>query len=202
MSRVCLFSSRKCGARAQAGSVPCCSLIVKGKEDPRAGAKMLYEEFQKVKESARPSARLDLDTAHIFCQWQCCLQMGMYLNQLLSTPLPEPDLTRLYSGSLVHGLCQSLASTSVESLLSMCPEVKQLYEHLFNATRSYAPAELFLPKGKSNSKKGGQKKKITGRSKNRVGTTSDTRNWYEGSNRFGLLMTENLEEHIEASELE
>uniref|UniRef100_A0A8C6QF68 Asteroid homolog 1 n=1 Tax=Nannospalax galili TaxID=1026970 RepID=A0A8C6QF68_NANGA len=167
-----------------------------GKEDPRAGAKMLYEEFQKVKESARPSARLDLDTAHIFCQWQCCLQMGMYLNQLLSTPLPEPDLTRLYSGSLVHGLCQSLASTSVESLLSMCPEVKQLYEHLFNATRSYAPAELFLPKGKSNSKKGGQKKKIT------VGTTSDTRNWYEGSNRFGLLMTENLEEHIEASELE
>lgn len=58
------------------------------------GAKMLYEEFQRMKEQTRPGARLDLDTAHIFCQWQCCLQMGMYLNQLLSSPLPEPDLTR------------------------------------------------------------------------------------------------------------
>ncbi|XP_076986224.1 single-strand DNA endonuclease ASTE1 isoform X2 [Tamandua tetradactyla] len=58
------------------------------------GAKMLYEEFHRVKEQTRPNTRLDLDTAHIFCQWQCCLQMGLYLNQLLSTPLPEPDLTR------------------------------------------------------------------------------------------------------------
>ncbi|XP_025738120.1 single-strand DNA endonuclease ASTE1 isoform X3 [Callorhinus ursinus] len=174
------------------------------KEDLREdGARMLYEEFQRVKEQTRPGTRLDLDTAHIFCQWQCCLQMGMYLNQLLSTPLPEPDLTRLYSGSLVHGLCQQLlTSTSVESLLSMCPEAKQLYEHLFNATRSYAPAELFLPKGKSNSKKRRQKKHSTSWSKNRVGTTSDTRCLYEGSNRFGLLMVENLEEQIEVSELE
>uniref|UniRef100_A0A452USY2 Asteroid homolog 1 n=1 Tax=Ursus maritimus TaxID=29073 RepID=A0A452USY2_URSMA len=167
------------------------------------GARMLYEEFQRVKEQTRPGTRLDLDTAHIFCQWQCCLQMGMYLNQLLSTPLPEPDLTRLYSGSLVHGLCrQLLTSASVESLLRMCPEAKQLYDHLFNATRSYAPAELFLPKGKSNSKKRRQKKHGTSWSKNRVGTTSDARCWYEGSNRFGLLMVENLEEQIEVSEFE
>uniref|UniRef100_A0ABI7ZHF8 XPG N-terminal domain-containing protein n=1 Tax=Felis catus TaxID=9685 RepID=A0ABI7ZHF8_FELCA len=174
------------------------------KEDLREdGARMLYEEFQRVKEQTRPGTRLDLDTAHIFCQWQCCLQMGMYLNQLLSAPLPEPDLTRLYSGSLVHGLCrQLLTSTSVESLLSVCPEAKQLYEHLFNATRSYASAELFLPKGKSNSKKKRQKKQGTSWSKNRVGTTSDTKCWYEGSNRFGLLTVENLEEHIELSELE
>ncbi|XP_046956094.1 protein asteroid homolog 1 isoform X2 [Lynx rufus] len=174
------------------------------KEDLREdGARMLYEEFQRVKEQTRPGTRLDLDTAHIFCQWQCCLQMGMYLNQLLSAPLPEPDLTRLYSGSLVHGLCrQLLTSTSVESLLNMCPEAKQLYEHLFNATRSYASAELFLPKGKSNSKKKRQKKQGTSWSKNRVGTTSDTKCWYEGSNRFGLLTVENLEEHIELSELE
>nr|KAF6473220.1 asteroid-like protein 1 [Rousettus aegyptiacus] len=167
------------------------------------GAKMLYEEFQRMKEQTRPGTRLDLDTAHIFCQWQCCLQMGMYLNQLLSSPLPEPDLTRLYSGSLMHGLCQRLlTSTSVESLLSMCPEAKQLYEHLFSATKSYAPAELFLPKSKSNSKKRRQKKQGSSRSKNRVGTVSDTRCWYELNNRFGLLMVENMEEHTEASELE
>lgn len=66
-----------------------------GEEDPRAaGAKVLYEALQRVKAPMQPGARLDLDTAHVFCQWQCCLQMGLYLNQLLSTPLPEPDLTQ------------------------------------------------------------------------------------------------------------
>ncbi|XP_041533346.1 protein asteroid homolog 1 isoform X2 [Microtus oregoni] len=175
-----------------------------GEEDPQAGgAKVLYEELQRVKAPMQPGARLDLDTAHVFCQWQCCLQMGLYLNQLLCTPLPEPDLTQLYSGSLVHGLCQQLlASTSAESFLSMCPEAKQLYEHLFNATKSYAPAELFVPKTQSNSKKRRQKKKVASQSKNKVVTTSDSRHWYDRSNRFGLLMVESLEEHLETSELE
>lgn len=182
----------------------CFLLIVKGEEGPRAGgAKTLSEEFQRVKTATRPGARLDLDTAHVFCQWQSCLQMGLYLNQLLSTPLPEPDLTQLYSGSLVHGLCQQLlASTSAESLLNMCPEAKQLYEHLFNATRSYAPAELFLPKTQSNSKKRRQKKKAGSQSKSQVVTTSNTRHWGDRSNRFGLLMVESLEEPVETSELE
>ncbi|XP_057400861.1 protein asteroid homolog 1 isoform X2 [Balaenoptera acutorostrata] len=163
------------------------------------GAEMLYEELQRVK--AQPGPRLDLDTAHVFCQWQCCLQMGLYLNQLLSVPLPEPDLTRLYSGSLVHGLCrQLLTSASVESLLHVCPEAQQLYEHMFSATRSCAPAELGLPKGKS--KKRRQKKRGTPRSENRVGTTLNARSWHEGGNRFELLMVGTLEEHMEAPELE
>lgn len=70
------------------------SFLCLEKEDLREdGAKRLCEEFQRVKEQTRPGTRLDLDTAHIFCQWQSCLQMGVYLNQLLSSPLPEPDLT-------------------------------------------------------------------------------------------------------------
>ncbi|XP_059867460.1 single-strand DNA endonuclease ASTE1 isoform X2 [Delphinus delphis] len=163
------------------------------------GAEMLYEELQRVK--AQPGLRLDLDTAHVFCQWQCCLQMGLYLNQLLSTPLPEPDLTRLYSGSLVHGLCQQLlTSASAESLLHVCPEAQQLYEHMFSATRSCAPAELVLPKGKS--KKRRQKKRRTPWSENRVGTTLNARSWHEGGSRFELLMVGTLEEHMEAAELE
>lgn len=168
-------------------------------EDPRrGGAKMLYEELQQVKAAMRPGPRLDLDTAHVFCQWQSCLQMGLYLNQLLSTPLPEPNLTWLYNGSLVHRLCQQLlASCSAESLLSICPEARQLYEHLFSATRSYAPAELFLPKATSKSKKRRQKKKIAS-----LGTTSDTKHWYDRSNRFSLLVLESSEEHVENAELE
>lgn len=54
--------------------------------------KVVYDQFLKWKEKSQ-KGMLDLDTAHIFCQWQCCLQMGLYLNQLLSTPLLEPDLT-------------------------------------------------------------------------------------------------------------
>lgn len=162
---------------------------------------MLYEELQRVK-AQPPGQGLDLDAAHVFCQWQSCLQMGLYLNQLLSSPLPEPDLPRLYSGRLVHGLCrQLLTAASVESLLSACPEAQQLYEQLFNAMRSYAPAELFLPKGKSTSKKKRQKKQGNSLSKNRVGTALDARGWHERSNRFGPLMVGTLEEHTDGSEL-
>uniref|UniRef100_A0A8D1NVJ0 XPG N-terminal domain-containing protein n=1 Tax=Sus scrofa TaxID=9823 RepID=A0A8D1NVJ0_PIG len=165
------------------------------------GAKMLYEELQRVK-AQPPGQGLDLDAAHVFCQWQSCLQMGLYLNQLLSSPLPEPDLPRLYSGRLVHGLCrQLLTAASVESLLGACPEAQQLYEQLFNAMRSYAPAELFLPKGKSTSKKKRQKKQGNSLSKNRVGTALDARGWHERSNRFGPLMVGALEEHTDGLEL-
>ncbi|XP_066889898.1 protein asteroid homolog 1 isoform X2 [Kogia breviceps] len=166
-----------------------------------SGAEMLYEELQRVK--AQPGLRLDLDTAHVFCQWQCCLQMGLYLNQLLSMPLPEPDLTRLYSGSLVHGLCrQLLTSASVESLLHVCPEAQQLYERMFSATRSCAPAELVLPKGKSKKRRQKKRGTRTPWSENRVGTTLNARSWHEGGNRFELLMVGTLEEHMEAPELE
>ncbi|XP_004692365.1 PREDICTED: protein asteroid homolog 1 [Condylura cristata] len=173
------------------------------KEELQKGrARKLYEELQRVKQQARPGTRLDLDTAHVFCQWQSCLQMGLYLNQLLFSPFPEPDLTHLYSGSVVHGLSrQLLASPSAESLLSKCPEAQHLYQLLFSATKSHAPAELFLPRGKSSSRKKKQKKQGTSQSKNRAGATSDP-SWHEESNRFGLLTVDNPEDHTEATKLE
>ena len=67
--------------------------------------------------------------------------------------------------------------------------------------RSCAPAELFLPKGKLNSKRRKQKKSGISWSENRVGTTLNTRSWHEGSNPFELLMVETLENE-EAPELE
>ncbi|XP_054991870.1 protein asteroid homolog 1 [Sorex araneus] len=170
---------------------------------PEEGAKKLYAELRSMKARAWPGEKLDLDVAHALCQWQCCLQMGLYLNQLLSTPLSEPDLTRLYSGRLVHNLCrQLLLSASLEALLRTCPEAKRLYEHLFSATRSYAPAELFLPKSKQNSKKKRPKKQGTRRPKNRAGAASDLQSAYRGSNRFRLLMAGSLEDYMETIELE
>uniref|UniRef100_A0A8C8VI03 Asteroid homolog 1 n=1 Tax=Pelusios castaneus TaxID=367368 RepID=A0A8C8VI03_9SAUR len=105
--------------------------------------KMVYDQFLKWKEK-KVQKLLDLDTAHTFCQWQCCLQMGLHLNQLLSTPLPEPDLTRLYCGTLVHRLCQELKSThTAENLLISSPEMSQLYCDLLQAVKSTVPPDFF-----------------------------------------------------------
>ncbi|XP_075403329.1 single-strand DNA endonuclease ASTE1 isoform X2 [Tenrec ecaudatus] len=62
-------------------------------DEGRKGAKTLYGDLYSVKARTRLSGRVDLDAAHVFCQWQSCLQMALYLNQLLSSPFPEPDLT-------------------------------------------------------------------------------------------------------------
>ncbi|NXL88055.1 ASTE1 protein, partial [Alectura lathami] len=99
-----------------------------------------YNQFLRWKEEklqSKENKDFDLDAAHSFCQWQCCLQMGLYLNQLLSSPLPEPDLARLYSGTLVHRLYQELKSTpSVENLFSSSPKMTQLYRVLLNTVKS------------------------------------------------------------------
>ncbi|NWR93382.1 ASTE1 protein, partial [Furnarius figulus] len=98
---------------------------------------MAYNEFLKWKEKKLQNNDFDLDAAHSFCQWQCCLQMGLYLNQLLCTPLPEPDISRLYTGTLVHRLCQELKSTpSVENLFILSPKMTQLYLLLLKTVES------------------------------------------------------------------
>ncbi|XP_050748691.1 protein asteroid homolog 1 [Gymnogyps californianus] len=124
-----------------------------------------YNEFLKWKEKKLPNKDFDLDAAHSFCQWQCCLQMGLYLNQLLGTPLSEPDLSRLYSGTLVHRLYQELKSTpSVENLFSLSPKMTQLYQVLLNTVESTVSPDFFqkMTKTKSESckkKKASSKKK-------------------------------------------
>lgn len=75
----------------------CASFSVCALELPDAPAgedRLAYEKFLKWREEKVPSEGFDLDAAHGFCQWQCCLQMGLYLNQLLCVPLAEPDLSR------------------------------------------------------------------------------------------------------------
>ncbi|KAK9514487.1 hypothetical protein VZT92_027951 [Zoarces viviparus] len=54
--------------------------------------------------------KLDLVLAHSFNQWQACLTRGIQLNQLLSFPLPEPRISRLYEGTVVHQLVHRMRS--------------------------------------------------------------------------------------------
>nr|XP_033785894.1 protein asteroid homolog 1 [Geotrypetes seraphini]XP_033785895.1 protein asteroid homolog 1 [Geotrypetes seraphini]XP_033785896.1 protein asteroid homolog 1 [Geotrypetes seraphini] len=129
--------------------------------DPRElddNVKLVYDHFLNLKAKKMQSKGLDLDTIHIFCQWQCCLQMALYLNQLLYYPLAEPDLTRIYSGTLVHRLCQHLKGEPfADQLLLQCPAVAQLYHNLSGAIKSAVPPDSFQKK--RNSKSGKSKKR-------------------------------------------
>ncbi|XP_008942390.1 PREDICTED: protein asteroid homolog 1, partial [Merops nubicus] len=127
--------------------------------------RVAHSEFLKWKEQKWRDAEFDVDAAHGFCQWQCCLQMGLYLNQLLCAPLPEPDLSSLYSGTLVHRLYQELKSApSLENLFRFSPKMTLLYQVLLNTVESTVPADFFqkMTKTKSESckkKKASKKKK-------------------------------------------
>ncbi|XP_030062302.1 single-strand DNA endonuclease ASTE1 [Microcaecilia unicolor] len=127
-------------------------------EEMDDNAKLLYDQFLKLKARKMQSKGLDHDTSHIFCQWQCCLQMTLYLNQLLCYPLAEPDLTRLYSGTLVHRLCHQLKGEPfADNLLLQCPTAAQLYHNLSSAIKSAIPPDSFQKK--RNSKSGKPKKR-------------------------------------------
>uniref|UniRef100_A0A8D0GBP9 Asteroid homolog 1 n=1 Tax=Sphenodon punctatus TaxID=8508 RepID=A0A8D0GBP9_SPHPU len=149
--------------------------------------KIAYDQFLKWKEKKLQNKRLELDTAHIFCQWQCCLQMGLYLNQLLSVPLPEPDLTRLYNGTLVHRLSEEIQSAPIEeNLLSLAPRVSQLYCDMVRVVKSTLPPNFFKKSkfSKEKTKKSGRQAKNS-----REGARSEAQSSCD--NRFALLTVEN-----------
>ncbi|XP_071591912.1 single-strand DNA endonuclease ASTE1 isoform X2 [Heliangelus exortis] len=146
-----------------------------------------YNEFLKWKEKKLQYKDFDLDAAHSFCQWQCCLQMGLYLNQLLCTPLSEPDLSRLYSGTLVHRLYQELKSApSVENLFSSSPKMTRLYQALLNTVESTVPPDFFqqMIKPKSESCK---KKKASSKKKKAIRCAVAEAQHFCNGNRFASL---------------
>ncbi|KAM9403926.1 single-strand DNA endonuclease ASTE1-like isoform 1-T3 [Salvelinus alpinus] len=76
---------------------------------------------------------LDLDVAHAYSQWQCCMRDGLDLNQLLCLPLPEPQCAWLYKGTLVHQLVGQLRrGVSPDSLLMEDPSSGQLYRDMLD----------------------------------------------------------------------
>ncbi|CAI5689150.1 unnamed protein product [Oreochromis niloticus] len=65
--------------------------------------------------------------AHAFSQWQCCMRQSLHLNQLLCSPLPEPQCARLYCGPLLHRLADE--DTIEELQKTLRGEKKELYEN-------------------------------------------------------------------------
>ncbi|XP_053875692.1 protein asteroid homolog 1 isoform X2 [Malaclemys terrapin pileata] len=177
---------------AMQGKEKCCrSSAQQGLTDPavfHVKDKMVYDQFLKWKEK-NSQELLDLDTAHTFCQWQCCLQMGLHLNQLLSTPLPEPEVTRLYCGTLVHRLCKELKSAhGAENLLISSPKMSQLYCDLLHAVKSTVPPDFFQETTKSCKEK--NKQATSQAETTRQHATLEAQPLCDVNNRFASLMVE------------
>ncbi|XP_020369006.2 protein asteroid homolog 1 [Rhincodon typus] len=155
--------------------------------------RMVHDRLSQVKERKQQMWNLDIDVAHVFCQWQSCLLMGIYLNQLLCSALPVPDITRLYSGTSVHRLHQTLKSTvAAEDLLKGSLIASEVYHELLHTVIITVPADFFQTKHKSKhrSRAKGNEKQTT----NSTGSSSKDNQrqctWHDTNNRFAALTTE------------
>ncbi|XP_033950116.1 single-strand DNA endonuclease ASTE1 [Pseudochaenichthys georgianus] len=146
------------------------------------------------RQRVRPGERrgLDVGAAHSFSQWQACLWSALCLNQLLLLPLPEPHISWLYSGTLVHGLLRYLkGGQAAESLLAGGSFSVHLYSSLLDAVRSRDskthPSSSAAGRGKRG---GGRGRRERGRGRGGRGGRGGGRGSEEINNRFALLMSE------------
>lgn len=143
----------------------------------------------------RPGERrgLDVGATHSFSQWQACLWSALGLNQLLLLPLPEPHLSWLFSGTLVHGLLRYLkGGQAPESFLTGGFLSGQLYSCLLDAVRNCS--SKMNPSSSSGGRRGrgggrGRGRRGRGRGGGR-GASGRGRTSEEINNRFALLMSE------------
>ncbi|XP_016150326.1 protein asteroid homolog 1-like [Sinocyclocheilus grahami] len=105
--------------------------------DPLFGSKASASVCQRLSQlRVNPGQRrgLDLGLAHLLSQWQSCMWVALFLNQLLGFPLPEPQCAWVFSGTLLHGLEAAIrGGHQCESLLAGDAVAWQLYSILFEA---------------------------------------------------------------------
>ncbi|XP_073677383.1 single-strand DNA endonuclease ASTE1 [Garra rufa] len=105
--------------------------------DPLFGSKASTSVCQRLSRlRVNPGQRrgLDLGVAHLLSQWQSCMWVAMFLNQLLCLPLPEPQCAWVFSGTLLHGLEAAIrGGQQCESLLAGDAVAWQLYSILLEA---------------------------------------------------------------------
>ncbi|XP_071776248.1 single-strand DNA endonuclease ASTE1 [Centroberyx gerrardi] len=146
------------------------------------------------RQRVRPGERrgLDVGVAHSFSQWQACLWSALALNQLLLLPLPEPHMSWLFSGSLVHGLLKSLmGGRPAESFLAGGSLSGQLYCSLLDAVRNCNSKAHPSSSAASGRRQRGSRRGRRGRGRGRGGGgRGGERGTEEINNRFALLMSE------------
>uniref|UniRef100_A0A3B4F2B7 Protein asteroid homolog 1-like n=1 Tax=Pundamilia nyererei TaxID=303518 RepID=A0A3B4F2B7_9CICH len=91
----------------------------------------LEDEFERKMKTLKDAAirrKWQPRVAHAFSQWLCCMRQSLHLNQLLCSPLPEPQCARLYCGPLLHRLADE--ETFEKLLKTLRGEKKKLYQDL------------------------------------------------------------------------
>ncbi|KAJ8268287.1 hypothetical protein COCON_G00134590 [Conger conger] len=110
------------------------------------GVRAVCDRLGRLRVRANERRGPDLDVAHAYSQWQSCLWMSIYLNQLLCCPLPEPECAWLYSGTFVHGAVVEMKRNSTpEDLLMGAPFPAQLYRDIQVAVQRSVGADFFRP---------------------------------------------------------
>ncbi|XP_040287219.1 protein asteroid homolog 1 [Bufo bufo] len=174
-----------CGEAFNIDNKPVCA----SSDEHEESITLMCEQIRRLRIEGAQHRRLNLEDLHILCQWQCCLQMFMHFNQLLSTPLAEPDITRLYSGSFVYHMTQKLkTSSSSEDLFKSCPSMEKLYQDRIHEVMSTIPKDHFKSRTKSSSAK--SKKKGKKGLNLKAGSKLENRPQCDLNNRFATLLME------------
>ncbi|XP_076743178.1 single-strand DNA endonuclease ASTE1-like [Maylandia zebra] len=109
-------------------TVHCLHALLLGFVFDQHGPEDEFERKMKALKDAAIRRKWQPRVAHAFSQWLCCMRQSLHLNQLLCSPLPEPQCARLYCGPLLHRLADEDTIEEVQKTLR--GEKKELYENL------------------------------------------------------------------------
>ncbi|XP_036371663.1 protein asteroid homolog 1 [Megalops cyprinoides] len=177
----------------------------RGAAGPAAGhpdMRAVYDRLSKLRVNKGERKGLDLEVAHAYSQWQSCMWMGFYLNQLLCCPLPEPECAWLYSGTFVHRAVREMrAGSNPEALLAGPPLPGRLYNDILGAVVSCVGVDFFSAPAKKNRRGRRPAQQGRGRRKGSGATPSHrTPPTQDMVNRFGLLVCEDEDEEEDEEE--
>ncbi|KAM9353572.1 single-strand DNA endonuclease ASTE1 [Symphorus nematophorus] len=82
---------------------------------------------------------------YAFNQWQTCLKASIHLNQLLGFPLPEPQIARLFEGTLVHHLVHRLGTGKLKLPLKFNQSGVRQYKTMLAVVRQFQAQEASTP---------------------------------------------------------
>ena len=163
--------------------------IVHASPYPQQEVKILLHNFHVNVDPKMKVYPLNMEVAHGFAQMQSCLIAAMHLNAVLDRPYPEPDITSIYSGRLVHCLYGILngipgGDSQQQSWLELnlfhgAPTVLALYNAMNRYVMSHIGSEsLYVPppKRKRRGGRGGGR----GRGKSRQGREGQMCNQFSG----------------------
>ncbi|XP_006635663.2 single-strand DNA endonuclease ASTE1 [Lepisosteus oculatus] len=156
------------------------------------GVRELREKLRRLRVWRGDRQGMDMDAAHVFSQWQAALLTSHYLNQLLCCPVPEPDCSGVYSGTLVHRVVRELrGGQAPERLLAGSALALTTFRTLLRAVLASVPPDFFFRKSKRRAKRPPRPRAAQTKGEAGRGGPPAAR---DAANRFSLLTVEDDED--------